>query len=84
MLRSTSTMARSTSMMAEEKRVVVKIILEAVGDCEGKGLQPWVAIKDDVIVARFEAILEAQYALHEVGMEPVVLVEHHQLRPPLS
>ena len=75
--------------MAEEKRAVVKIILEAVGDCEGEGLQPCgaalgVASKDDVIVARFEAILEAKYALHEVGAELVVLVEHHPLRPPLS
>ena len=43
-----------------------------------------VASKDDVIVARFEAILEAQYALHKVGTEPVVLVEHHPLRQPLS
>jgi len=70
--------------MAKEKRVVVKIILGAVGDCEEEGLQPRgsaleVSSNDGVFGTRFEAILGTQYALNDAGTEPVVLVEYHGL-----
>jgi hypothetical protein len=70
--------------MTREKRVVCKVILGTFGYCEGEGLQPcgaalWVRSKDGVFGARFEAILDVQYALGKGWMEPVVVEKHHPL-----
>jgi hypothetical protein len=70
--------------MRKKKRVVAKLIPEAVDDCKGEGFQPCgaalgVCSKDDIFGARFEAIFDAQSALYKVRAEPVVLVEHQWL-----
>lgn len=74
--------------MTEEKRVIAKLIPGVIGDCEGEGLDPrgatlGVRCENDVVVERFEGVLEAHDGCSETWTEPVVLVEHQWLRPPL-
>mgnify|MGYP005849637023 CR=1 FL=1 len=66
-----------------EQRVVVAGdgVAKAVGDGEGKGLEPggaalWLRDEEDVVGARLELLLHDLDALHGRGSQPTALIQH--------
>jgi hypothetical protein len=65
--------------MTGEEWVVVKVIPRAAGNCEGESFKPCgstlgIRSKDDVVRARFEAILDAHNVLSKLLAKPIVLI----------